>query len=198
MRCSHLDAATREAIDACLNDGSFDPIAFVDSPLENLGNVRTEGIDLSLGLSSGPTSAGVFGFSGEGSYITRYDSQDWRGGPYQSHVARFATDAPIFRWQHVAQATWMQGPWTAALSQRYLSGYTDQDATRRVGAYSLLDTSVTYTGWKNLSLSLGVKNLLDRPPPYSNQSETPQVNYDPRYTDPTGRAWWLRVVASFY
>ena len=197
VRCSQLDAATREAVDACLNDGSFDPIAFVDSPLENLGNVRAEGIDLSLGLSSGPTSAGVFGFSGEGSYITRYDSQDWRGGPYQSHVARFATDAPIFRWQHVAEATWMQGPWTTALSQRYLSGYTDQDATRRVGSYSLLDASITYAGWKNLSLSLGVKNLLGRPPPYSNQSETPQVNYDPRYTDPTGRAWWLSVVASF-
>lgn len=197
VRCSQLDAATRAAIDACLNDGSFDPIAFVDSPLENLGNVRAEGIDLSLGLGSGPTAVGVFGFSAEGSYVTRHDSQETRGGAYSSHVARFATDAPIFRWQHVAQATWMQGPWTAALSQRYLSGYTDQDATRRVGAYSLLDASIAYTGWKNLSLSLGVKNLLDRPPPYSNQTETQQVNYDPRYTDPTGRAWWLRLVASF-
>jgi iron complex outermembrane receptor protein len=198
VRCSQLAAATREAIDACLNDGSFDPIAYVDSPLENLGNVRAEGIDLSLGLSSGPTAAGVFGISAEGSYITRYDSQDARGGPYRADVGRFAVDAPIFRWQHVAQASWMQGPWTGALSQRYLSGYTDQDAMRKVGSYSLLDASLTYTGFKNLSLSLGLKNLLDRQPPFSNQTETPQANYDPRYTDATGRAWWLRLVASFY
>jgi iron complex outermembrane receptor protein len=196
VRCSQLDSAARAATDSCLNS-AFDAIAYVDTPLQNLGNVRAQGIDLSLGLNSGATAAGLFSLNAEGSYVTRYDSQVERGGPYSASVGRFAIDAPVFRWQHVAQASWMFGPWTAALSQRHLSGYIDQEPTRKVSAYALWDSSVSFAGWKNWNLSLGVKNVFDRQPPFSNQSEATQANYDPRYTDPTGRAWWLRAVLSF-
>lgn len=197
VRCSQLDPAAQAEIDRCLDSAGLDAIAYVDTPLENLGNVRAQGVDLSLALDSGATPYGRFSFSAEGTYVLRYDVQSERGGTYTGSVGRFAVDAPIFRWQHVAQAVWTAGPWTATLSQRYLSGYLDQEPSRKVDAYSLLDASLAYAVTKNLVLSIGVKNLLDRAPPASNQSETPQANYDPRFTDPAGRSGWLRLSASF-
>ena len=43
----------------------------------------------------------------------------------------------------------------------------------------------------------GIKNLTDRDPPYSNQGEVFQANYDPRFTDPTGRTYYLRASYQF-
>jgi iron complex outermembrane receptor protein len=34
--------------------------------------------------------------------------------------------------------------------------------------------------------------LFDRAPPLSYQTQTFQAGYDPRYTDPTGRTYYLR------
>ena len=63
-------------------------------------------------------------------------------------------------------------------------------------SYSLLNLSASYTrqGWL---LTAGVKNLLDREPPFSNQGTLFQKGYDPRYTDPVGRAWYLRGSYTF-
>lgn len=41
----------------------------------------------------------------------------------------------------------------------------------------------SYSGFKNLVLTLGVKNLLDTDPPATNQQNTFQVGYDPSYYD---------------
>jgi len=198
VRCSQLSAAQRADIGVCLNYPAFDPIAFVDAPIENLGDIKTSGVDLSLALSSGSTPHGQFSFDFESTYVVRYLYRSERGGAYTNNVGRYADDIPIFRWQHVAQASWTAGAWGAALSQRHMSGYTDQEDRNRVGAYSLFDLSVSYTGIRNLTLSAGVKNLFDRQPPYSNQDETLQRNYDPRFTDPVGRAFMSRAMYKFF
>ena len=41
VRCSALSPAERANIDVCLNFPSFDPIAYIDVPTENLGELRT-------------------------------------------------------------------------------------------------------------------------------------------------------------
>jgi len=61
---------------------------------------------------------------------------------------------------------------------------------RRVGSYSVIDLQGRYNGSAKLSLSLGVRNLLDRAPPLSNQRGTFQVRIDPTYGDPRGRMWY--------
>ena len=57
-----------------------------------------------------------------------------------------------------------------------------------------------YGSWtpnKSWTFLLGLKNALDRDPPFSNQQEVFQANYDPRYTDPTGRVVYARGTYSF-
>ena len=50
---------------------------------------------------------------------------------------------------------------------------------------------------KGLSLTVGVNNLTNTDPPYSNQTEVFQANYDPRFSDPTGRKYYLRAAYQF-
>jgi iron complex outermembrane receptor protein len=56
---------------------------------------------------------------------------------------------------------------------------------------------VRYTGLRNASIALGVRNLADRDPPASNQPFTSQSGYDPSYADPRGRAYYARLVYAF-
>jgi iron complex outermembrane recepter protein len=204
VRCSQIPATgagiTRDDIDACTGYPGigYDPIAYIDTPTENLGEQRVNGIDVNFQWRSDPTPAGVFGLRGDGTYITSYKYQREKGGAYISAVGRYSDNAPVFRWQHVLTGSWNQGPWGATLTQRYKSAYKDQDGVNEVASYSLFDASVTWSGVKNLSVTFGVNNLLDTDPPLSGQVTTFQRGYDPRFTDPLGRTFVLRAAYKFF
>ena len=204
VRCSQIPATgsgiTRDGIDACAGYPGigFDPIAFIDTPTENLGELKTRGIDLSAAWRSGATENGNFGVSIEGTYITKYEYQREKGGEFIKAVGRYSDNAPVFRWQHVLTGTWSIGSWTTTLGQRFKSGYVDQDGVNRVGSYSIFDASVTWTGIKNLTLTAGIANLLDTDPPLSGQNTTFQRGFDPRFTDPLGRTFMFRAAYKFF
>ena len=58
---------------------------------------------------------------------------------------------------------------------------------RRVGSLTTWDAQGSYTGFKNFTLTLGVKNLMDTNPPFTNSDLTFQSGYDPSYYDPRAR-----------
>lgn len=203
VRCSQLPAGPvagidRTDIDVCLNFPNFDPIAYIDAPTENLGELRTRGVDLSFAWRSGATPYGRWGLSLDGTYVDQYKYQRERGGEFLSAAGRYSDNAPVFRWQHVASVNWNAGPWAAVLTNRYKSGYTDQDGVNEVTVYSVFDASVTWTGVKNLTLTGGILNVLDKDPPRSVQVTTFQRGYDPRFTDPRGRTYLIRVGYKFW
>lgn len=197
VRCSAVPAARRGDFDTCLNFPVFDPIAYIDTPTENLGNTKTAGIDVSFEFKTPKAGYGQFTVALDGTYVTKYDYQREKGGVFIQNVGRYSDSAPIFRWQHTATVGWDMGPFNATLSQRMKSGYLDQSPSNSVAAYSLYDMSVGWSGIKGLTLSAGVKNLLDTSPPYSNQQTTFQSNYDPRFTDPLGRQYTVRAAYKF-
>ena len=204
VRCSTVAAGTIPGIslgdiDACANlSATQDPIAYIDSPTENLGGMRVSGIDLSASWRSGSTSMGAFGVTMDGTYVSKFKYQRERGGAFIDAVGRYSDNAPVFRWQHVVTVDWTMGAWRTALAQRYKSGYTDQGGANDVKAYLLHDASVTYTGIKNVTLSAGINNLFDKDPPRSVQSTTFQRGYDPRFTDPLGRTFVFRAGYKFF
>lgn len=204
VRCSQLPAGPsagaldRTDADVCTNFPTFDPIAYIDSPIENLGELRTSGVDLAVNWRSPATSMGRFSASLDGTYLTKYDYQRERGGAFINAVGRYSDNAPVFRWQHVLAGSWNHGPWGVSLAQRFKSGYLDQDGVNKVGSYSIVDASVTWTGMKGLTVTAGINNLLDTDPPVSGQTTTFQRGYDPRFTDPIGRSYGLRVAYKFF
>ena len=202
VRCSQLGASgagiNRDDIDTCLNYPNFDPIAFVDNPTENLGKLKTNGIDLSASWRSGATDSGMWGIGIEGTYVNEYKYQREKDGVYINAKGRYSDNAPIFKWQHVITATWAMGPWSAMFDQRYKTGYTDQDGVNKVKDYWVHDLSVSYAATKDMLLTVGVNNVFDQDPPLTGQVTTFQRGYDPRFTDPIGRSFLLRASYKFF
>jgi iron complex outermembrane receptor protein len=175
------------------------PIVAVIGWNQNVGNNATSGVDVSLRAVSEPTRAGRFTASLEGTYVI-----DWT-----EHLNALAPQsveggyllAPVPRWRHYVQLTWEHGAWSATLAQRHQSGYTDGNPTpsgeaRRVGTYSLVDLQGAYRGFGNTTVALGVRNLFDRNPPFTNVTGF-HVGYDPAYGDPRGRTFYARVSHAF-
>ena len=204
VRCSQIPASgagiSRASVDACTGFPGigFDPIAYIIATTENLGELKTSGIDLSAAWRSGATPMGNFSVSMDGTYITKYEYQRERGGIFIDAVARYSDNAPVFRWQHVLTANWSQGPWGVAVANRFKGAYTDQDTTSKVGSYSVFDIAGTFSGVKNLTLTAGVQNLFDKDPPVSVQTTTFQRGYDPRFTSPLGRTFSLYASYKFF
>jgi iron complex outermembrane receptor protein len=63
---------------------------------------------------------------------------------------------------------------------------------RQVSSYLLVDWQTHYAFTKKLSLTVGVKNIFDREPPFtlSTTGGSP-IGFDGRYTDPVGRALYM-------
>jgi len=181
-------------------DGSQCPGAncgYILDLTENLGGVNSNGIDLSANYRWRAGDIGTFNFGFNGTYVNKYEYQDEEGGAWIQNVGIYSGTGPIFRWQHNLTAAWNRGDWSAGLVNRYKSGYTDANGVNKVPAYSLWDAYGTWQATKALTLTAGIRNLLDKDPPLSTQTATFQVGYDPRYTDPLGRVYYVRGTYSF-
>src|SRR5581483_9112496 len=110
--------------------------------------------------------------------------------------------APVFRNQLTLSAQWAMGPWTLGLVNHFKSGYLDEDVgqavIQKVGSYSIFDVYGSWAPTKQFTLTAGVKNLADTNPPHTEQAATFQVGYDPRFTDPLGRAYYVRAQYKFF
>ncbi len=192
---------TRAAADPTL-PGIPGRITQIDSRLRNLGTLKTSGFDLGFDLRLPPTAWGKFSVGVTGTYVLDYKVQDGPGRPYVDGVGRFANDQVVQRWRHVASFNYDHGPFSATLQQTFYRGYTDQNpnpdgSVRRVEDYQLWDLSGAYRGFTNLTVRAGMKNILDTKPPRSNQVYSFLAGYDPNYTDPRGRAYYLSLAYSF-
>lgn len=198
VRCSQLTPAQRQPIDVCLNFPNFDPIAFIEQPNENLGNLNTNGVDINLQIRFPTTQYGKVDLAFNGTYVSAYEFQREKDGVYIQNVGNYGDAAPIFRWQHLTALNYSFGPWSAVLVHKYKSGYQDQNPPNQVTSYSVFDLMGTYTGLKGLTLTAGIKNLFDEDPPFTNQNTTFQRGYDPRFTDPRGRTFLVRAAYKFF
>jgi iron complex outermembrane receptor protein len=111
----------------------------------------------------------------------------------------------VLRWKHNASATYQMGDYEATLEQNYQKGYTDAIASRapagsapqKVDAYDTFDLQLAYNGWRNMKVAVGVKNLFDRDPPYTNLTSNFLGGYDVSYADPRGRFAYVNLTYSF-
>ncbi len=207
-RCSQLSPADFAAIDACQPGLAVDPLAYIVTTTANLGDIKTSGFDLAINARSDASSYGRFTFALNGTYLTKWEQQLVKDGDYFDALGNYSYDLnfPAPRWQHVMQVGWDMGAWSTNLFNRFKSGYDDYNTDtldddiygqNRVGNWSVYDLTVTYSGVKGLSLTGGVLNLMDKRGPFTNQNATFQTGYDPRISDPVGRAWFLQASYKF-
>lgn len=200
VRCGQVSAAEAANLSRCDLAGS-NAIAYITTLTDNLGNVRTDGLDFTAAWQT-QTALGRLTMNYDGTYVNSYKYQREPGGEYIQNVGKYSDASPVFRWKHNLTTTLAQGNMRYNLGMRYLSGYTDENADpefiNQVSSYTVFDLGVSYTGVKNLTLGAAVRNVLDTKPPFSNQGATFQQGYDPRYTDSLGRALVMKMNYKFF
>jgi iron complex outermembrane receptor protein len=186
-------------------DGLID---YIELRKENRGAQIAKGLDLAVTVRGIDTALGRFGGRLNGTYVLESKIQNAPGDAFVSNLNRFVTDGVVQRWRHTLTVDWERGPLSASLSNTWSSGYEDQNsainiddgsvvAANHVKSYSLWDLSAAYVVDPRLKLRVGVQNLFDRSPPYSNQAFYFLSGYDPSYTDPRGRRLYVSASYAF-
>ena len=171
---------------------------------QNTGRTTTSGVDLSV-LYSQRTAIGRFREDLEGTVVTQFLQQQYNGGPQRNLVGWFNHLPPAYRWEHNVRIDWTSpgNMWDAGLSNRFYSSYIDQfsDANgnqRIVGSYTLFDTYVSVKPVEKLTVLFGIKNLLDKRPPFTNASEGNfAAGYNTLNTDPLMRNFYINLKYTF-
>jgi len=175
---------------------------------ENQGRLKTSGIDLGGEWYSEQGAWGRVGVNLSGTLVLKYDRQFGPQEPYRTNLGVFLNDQVIQKWRHRINFEWEKGPYSLTLANQYSSSYTDQNTTydpasdtllppNHVKHYSLWDLTGSWAIGNKLKLRAGILNLLDKDPPFSNQSWFFLSGYDPSYTDPRGRSAFLSANYAF-
>jgi iron complex outermembrane receptor protein len=182
------------------------PIIQIDQTNINLGQTKVGGVDLDLRFTQ-PAWGGRFSASLAGTYFSKYDVQN-PDGSFANGLdsTNSATGGVVPRWKHYASIDYAAGPWGVTLGQSWQKRYHDLPGTsatappRKVGVYELYDLQARYSGFRNLELRVGIRNLFDKDPPYSNAGGQTsfQGGYDPAYADPRGRFYYAGLTYKFY
>jgi len=181
------------------------PIELVVLQNENFGDLRTSGFDVGFKWRAPATSFGRFSFALDGTYVSTFTVPDVNGDLSFVGNNRFAYVIP--RWRHYASVDWNYGPWSATLVQNYQHGYDEEDFRycddenlcqhRRVGSYSVWNLQGQYTGFRNTTLTVGVRNLFDRDPPFVLSQPGRQTGLDGSYADARGRTFYVQARYAF-
>jgi iron complex outermembrane receptor protein len=175
------------------NASGVGPITGIIQTNANLFKVKVSGYDVSF-TARPPVPVGKLALRLDGTYMWQFDSQN-ADGTYTPNVdqAINAAGGVIPRWHHVASVTYDLGPWTGTILQNYQKGYHDLNNNippvqrRNVGDYSTFDVQGSYLGLRNWRFTLGVKNIFDTDPPYTNEGGQFAAGYDITYADVRGR-----------
>jgi len=191
------------------------PIVQIDQIGLNLGATYIRGIDLDAKWRLPRTSVGDFALRLTGTWFGQYKTQapdgSWSDGIADANSLASANAAGIVpRWKHYLTLGWRSGPWQASVSNNFQTGYKDVPGTfedpddpnfhyRHVGSYTTFDALGSYFFGKGYEVSLGVKNVFDTNPPYTNNGGQSffQAGYDPSYADPRGRFFYVRASRSW-
>ncbi len=183
------------------------PIAYVYLPYDNTGKFFAAGVDLNVQYRLKLESIGTVGVSLDGTLYTKHGYQ-YTGADTVSDLGKYKDFGPTPRWRHALTFAYSTGDWNASVTNNFTASYKDYTdpsavganypADRDVAAYSLWDAQVGWKGIKNLDVVLGVKNLMDTDPPSSRTSKNFQTGYDAQWTNPLGRAYYLRLKYKFF
>jgi len=183
------------------------PLAYLYLPFENTASIFAAGIDINLNYRQKIEGAGKITINFDGTVYTKHGYQ-YPGLPSVSDNGSYKDFGSTPKWRHALTFNYTTGPWNASLTHNYTASYKDftdpasigpnYPENRTVGAYQTIDTQFSWTGIKNLDITFGIKNLLDKDPPSSRKSSGFQVGYDEKNTNPLGRVYYLRAKYKFW
>ncbi len=172
---------------------------------QNTGGITTDGFDLSVKYFK-QTPIGTFRFHMDGTLITHYRLQEYDGGPQVDLLGWYNQgNEPAIRWQHNATIDWTNpsGRWGAGIENHLLSSYIDENPNAdgqqiKVGTQSTWDVYASYRPIHGLDVLFGVRNVFNQIPPFSNQVGNWPAGYNPIFSNPLLRTFYLNLKYRFF
>ncbi len=186
----------------------------IDQRWINAGETQTSGLE--FGTRYNMTADGKkLTLGADVAYLLKKRSRLIASQPFgSSEIGMFTRGSDLgLRWKHTAFMEVSQGDWTGRVTQVYRSGYKDYvlpgvaaglikptEWNPNVKPYVLHHISATYRGFKNLTMTFGVKNIFNQEPPFSAAYDSDTgagSSWEPRVADPRGRSYTAALSYSF-
>lgn len=144
---------------------------------QNIAQFETSGIDFDANWST-DLYGGRFNVRLDGTYLRSYDYQAQEGTEVLEMAGRFGSDpnfggrvAAFSKWRSNLSLSYSYDNWDMLWITRYQAGvddisYDEEDLSSEVGTFIYHDIQGSYHFDQGLSLTLGVRNLFDKQPPY--------------------------------
>ena len=188
-------------------------VFLINTPVVNLGNLSTTGIDYTLRykiphFDLGSVDPGNFRAGLSTSYTSTYNINATPGEPGAKTINYAGTLSPQFgnisRWRGTVTLNWDKGNWNAQWQSRYINKLTALNADAAISGVNIPMASVIYhsiqLGYAVPSIhtrfDVGVDNLSNKLPPLVYQNGA-NYNVDTATYDVLGRYYWARATIKF-
>jgi len=181
------------------------PILSINDSYVNVGEQKTDGVDLSLKYQWEQTTAGTFNIQSVITKVLGFDRKAYPDASFEDKLGTFhhpkLRGNLTFGWQKQVMA--------ASITANYIGKHQDEfygrdwyadgpaDSSRDnhvIDPYTTFDAQFSYTHNKTNKFIFGINNLTDEDPPFSNATN---LGYDPMMYDPTGRFYYVRYNSEF-
>jgi iron complex outermembrane receptor protein len=188
---------------AAITRSATGQITAINGTLLNLSSIKTDGLDLNLTYRSPETSMGSIGLSSYNTWTFSFDQvvPATTGTTKLKRAGTVISSQAYPKFKSVSTLSWMFGPFTAALTGRYISAvhevggeFPGHELGRRLyGDLQLIwDTKVAA---HDFSFTLGVNNIAGTAPPACFTCLL--NNYEPSTYDLPGQFMYARVGLKF-
>ena len=172
-------------------------LAILDLRTQNLGSVRTRGIDFNTTYDR-PWGAGTLKLGLDGTYLFNFTETAAPAAPPQQLLD--TQNNPINLKMH-GTVSWQQRRWGATVGSNFQNHYRDTASVpnRTVSSYTTFDTQLRYelapdgvNFLHNTRVELNAINVFNASPPFLNNAIA-KLGYDQENADPYGRLLSIQV-----
>ncbi len=178
-------------------DFAGDPgeILYINDAFINIADQKTDGVDLDIKYEFDIDGIGDFGIRSVTTYVRSFKQRPAPGEPFEELVGTYSYP----QWRSNASLDWSRGDYGARLATHYIDSYEQyysdwDDNYQQVGDMWTWDAQFVYSGIESMDITLGVLNLTDEEPPFSNSENE---GYDFSIHNPMGRFWYTRLNYAF-
>ncbi|MBY0583506.1 MAG: TonB-dependent receptor [Sphingomonas sp.] len=171
-------------------------VSQINGLLQNIGTIKTRGIDLTLNYRTPHTTIGTFGLTWTSSWLLQYQESVPATVGFTTiervGTERGSPDQAYPHYKSTAILDWALGDFGGSFTGRYISSVTEGAGTLGRTFYGDIQLSYAPSSFnRKVVLTLGVNNLFNQdPPPCQSCSLN---NFDPTTYDVPGQFGYIRL-----
>lgn len=171
----------------------------IDGTLQNLDNIRTKGLDVTLNYVTPETGIGTFGLSANATWLLKYVLSASNGFVVldRKGTERGSPDQAFPKFKGNTTLNWSTGDFGASFTGRYIHSVIEQGGptgTNKLDSRFYGDVQLTFTPSfldQRFAFTAGVNNVFNQDPPACFSCSL--NNFDPTTYDVPGQFGYLRV-----